>query len=273
MSPQGSREMFIEEDEFDNEYVPKKKKRKPKGKDLDRLEQEAVEQVNETKTNNGVVWYEGIVDDLKIVTAPGDEWSDVEWKRRREMAEKLRSKGIKLPLMSVDEKDRAAYENRLQIQSAIDYLNPLFVGKYRREAVTYLNNMGIGAGEGVPFLPGSEESKRAEQKDEGVDLGVKEHEEYLKKERRANVMNWLTALSISKDEGEREDYLSALEENGIKIKQFLEGMEKAVPGRLEDVMRQLRAVVEVWKMDEMKKREFPTMTKIANNYAHVLGLE
>ena len=49
-------------------------------------------------------------------------------------------------------------------------------------------------------------------------------------------------------------------------------MEKAAPGKSKDLMMQLRAVVEVWRMSEAKRAEFPAMTKIAGAYARLLGL-
>lgn len=229
-----------------------------------------IETEKNTITNKEVVWYDGILDDLKVLVFPSDEWSDMELEKRKEIATKLRNKGMRLPTLSMDKQDIRPYAARQQLQGAVEYLNPLFAGKYRREAVAYLKNMGIGNGEGVEFLPGSAEEKQVEKKVEVVDSVAEESEG---KERKDNILNWLTSFSISQDEGEKETYLLALEENGVKIKQFLGGMEKAAPGRAKDVARQLQAVVEIWRMDETKKREYPAMTVIASNYAHVLGLE
>lgn len=317
MTAQSSREF---DGGFGDEYVPKNKKRKPVGKDLELLnakveaevqatqvatgevapeipmevtpeplpepavvreiipekpieivappKMEVRTEVENTKINSGVVWYEGILDDLKIVTSSGDEWSDVEWNKRREIATRLRNKGVKLPPLSVDEKDRVAYGNRQQFQGAVEYLNPLFTGRYRKEAIAYLNNMGIGDRTGQPFLPGSEEAKQAEKKVEVDDPAVKEYEE---KERKANILNWLTLLSDSKDEGEKEGYLSALEDRGVKIRKFLEDAEGMKPEQAKD-LGWLGAVVKWWGMDEAGKQKYPDMQKLADYVAGRLGL-
>lgn len=115
-----------------------------------------------------------------------------------------------------------------------------------------------------------ETSEQAEEKVEAVDLAPDDHKEEREK---AEILDVLTRFYNLDDKEEREAYLSSLADRGIKMREFLEDMEKAVPGRSKDVMRQLRAVVEVWRMSEERKQEFPTMTKIASNYARVLGLE
>lgn len=92
-------------------------------------------------------------------------------------------------------------------------------------------------------------------------------------ERRIQIQNELAKLTELEEGSERYQLLSSLENKGVKIRKFLDDMERALPGQSKDLMRRLRAVVEVWRMDEKKKLEFPTMTKNAEDFARVLGLQ
>jgi hypothetical protein len=92
-------------------------------------------------------------------------------------------------------------------------------------------------------------------------------------EGRIQIQNELAKLTELEDGSERNQLLSSLENKGVKIRKFLDDMERVLPGRSKDLMRLLRAVVEVWRMDETKKLEFPTMTKNAEDFARVLGLQ
>jgi hypothetical protein len=309
MAPHGSRELFDREDGYGEGYVPKNKKRKIKERNLDELnikvqteqlppneaitETEVpsstmvdlpvldkpieavklpqVEQKTETKevkTSKEVVWYEGILEDLKTITSPDDSFGEEGWKVRRETATRLRNKGIRLPELSVDARDSRQFAARQQIQGAVEYLNPLFVGKYKREAIAYLNNLGIGNRDGVPFLSGSVEDMNREKV---IEVGGVEKDD--SEPRRTQIQNYLLRLTETEEAAEKMYIIASLEIKGVKIGKFLDSMEKILPGRSKDLMRRLRAVVEVWRMDEKKKLEFPTMAKYADDFARELGLQ
>ncbi len=246
----------------------------------------------ETKAKERLVWYDEILEDLDKITLLDDEMV-VNGERlregmysgqedaliikmdevRRDTAAKLRKKGIKLETLSIDPNRVKEYKLRRDLRAAVEYLREENVSqearevwKTRAEAVVFLNGIGIGDRVGVDYLPDSEDAKEVK---EAVSVPVTENKE----ERKARIENMLIQLSELGDAGgEREAILASLEAEGIKVRKFLADMEKAAPGKSKDLMLQLRAVVEVWRMSEVKKAEFPAMTKIAGAYARLLGL-
>ncbi len=88
------------------------------------------------------------------------------------------------------------------------------------------------------------------------------------------IENLLVRLSgINGYDAAQEDVLESLEGRGIKIRKFLVDMENLSPGKQNEVLMQLRAVVEIWRMDEEKRSQYPKMMKIAEVYSRILGVE
>lgn len=231
-------------------------------------------ELKETTTNRGVVWYDGILEDLKVITSVVEDLSDEEWKQRKGVADKLRHKGVRLPPLSSDGTDRVAFANRQQLQGAIEYLNPLFTGKYKREAMMYLNYIGIGNRTGVECLPGSAEAKEKEKLNmikPGGEESLRD-EEIERKNREKFAQEGLILLCEAKDEEQRNARIEYLEDMGIGIRKFLDDFGKVAPGQSENQMILLRAVVNWWRMTEGEKGRYPGMVKIAGAYASVLGL-
>ncbi len=106
---------------------------------------------------------------------------------------------------------------------------------------------------------------------EGV---VQETQVEQEKDKRVEIENLLARLSeINGYDPAQEAVLESLEGKGIKIRKFLMDMENLSPGKQNEVLMQLRAVVEIWRMDEEKRKGYPKMNKIAEVYTRVLGIE
>jgi len=252
----------IDANSFERMNEIEKKRNKLKDRIFPKENKVAVEK--EGKAGEGVVWYEGMKEDLEELTRPDENLSKEGYQKRIQIVEKLKRKGINnLPKMSTEIPGSHAYACREQFQSAVEYLNPLFTGKYRREAIGFLNNLGIGNNNGVPFLPGSAEAKEKEK--EGV---VPESNE---DEKRSLIESRLIRLSETKDEMLKKQLLEMLEVDGIRIKQLLEEVRITKPEWFDN-LDWLLSVVKWWKMDETGKQKYPDMQKLADYVAGRLGL-
>ena len=233
--------------------------------------EEKIPEKEQKEKEKKLVWYDEILSDLRLATFLDDELTDEEKEKRREAANKLRDKGVSLPPLSIDIKDTEAYENRKKVRGAVEFLrNPLMLvdnwGRKKEWAMEYLKSIGIGNEKGIECLPGSvENNKKTEVR---VDNSV----ETKMEDRKTMIQNDLIKLTESNEGEDREALILSLESKGVKMRNFLTDLEKEVPGRGKDLMRQLRAVVEVWKMDETKKQEFPRVMKIAEAYARALEI-
>jgi len=218
----------------------------------------------EIENNNGVVWYEGMKEDLEELTRPDENLSKEGYQKRIQIVEKLKRKGINnLPKMSTENPGSRAYICREQLQNAVEYLNPLFPGKYRREAIGFLDNLGIGNNNGVPFLSGSTEAKEKE-KEEVVP-------ESNEDEKRNLIESRLIELSETKDEMLKKQLLEMLEVDGVRIKQLLEEVRITKPEWFDN-LSWLGAVAKWWKMSPEEQIKYPNMPKLADYIAGKLGL-
>jgi hypothetical protein len=119
----------------------------------------------------------------------------------------------------------------------------------------------------------SERKEMAKEKKTLSEIGNAE-DLLREKERRTKVEDDLIQLAgMESNNKDREALLETLETSGVKIRKFLEDMEKTSPGRQKDIMTQLRAVVEVWRMSEEKRAGFPKMARVSGLYAQVLGVK
>jgi len=226
----------------------------------------------EGEKNDNLVWYDGILGDIVAATVLGTDPA-----RSEEIRQYLIRRGADIPSISFDPSMEQAYQNRQWLRNAAELLlsdkevtypykleGTSIKWENREQIVEWLKRMKIREG-GVPYLPDSEEAKGMKAVEARPVVESKEN-------KKVSVENMLIQLSELVDEGAKEPVLASLEAEGIKIRKFLTDMEKAAPGKSKDLMMQLRAVVEVWRMSEAKRAEFPAMTKIAGAYARLLGL-
>ncbi|EKD53294.1 MAG: hypothetical protein ACD_61C00079G0004 [uncultured bacterium] len=140
-------------------YIEGPKQKEEKG--------EIVETEKEAEKTKNLVWYEGILDDLKIASFLDKHLSREELNRSKEVMKRLRSKFPNFPLLSQNEGTEGD-DIRQRLRAAYEYLKGGQVSPIAREiwgtreqAITFLNSIGIGDHVGVAYLPGSEEGKMA----------------------------------------------------------------------------------------------------------------
>lgn len=183
----------------------KRKDKLPKGPEVLREEKRSpeVKETKELKGKDEVVWYNGILEDLKWITyldkelveeisgqamdqLPLEERNNrlnLVYEEKRGRARNLRSRGIKLPELSTDIEDKDAFAARQDLRAAIEFLkggrvsgSAKKIWADRKEAVAFLNGLGIGDFEGVDYLPGSKDERQVALSDKKDGL-VEEDEE------------------------------------------------------------------------------------------------
>ncbi|PIP85267.1 hypothetical protein COW83_05170 [Candidatus Collierbacteria bacterium CG22_combo_CG10-13_8_21_14_all_43_12] len=121
-----------------------------------------------TKKKDNLVWYDGILKDLKLATFLDKDLNEGERNKRWEAVDRLRAnEGITLPKMSLENdtnETKERYANREKVLGAAEFLwNPDLTTndfwKTREDAMKFLNDCGIGVN-GKPYLLEVKEEKK-----------------------------------------------------------------------------------------------------------------